>query len=371
MKAEFKHTSIDETDLDSSVKAHPEWFTGAYTSDPRPGKVTYHGPHEVGVHTVHPIQGDDPSRDGVIIVPRAFAAMYTGHDNEDAPYDFEAKRDAVIANVLGKTVVGVETPGYGMYTPGKPDMSLLWNAGRGNLVPHARIQLEAIIAALKEEGIYDPRHERELTLSFIGYSMGNIAVADMFGHLDELIPGARVDRVTAVEPVNDQKFKLFRHNGLVAAIGRETNDENTNRYFAQNARHDLAVAYDREEGAGFATRHPDRTRRQDEVQKRAQLTNGAIGAGMRRAWSPRMKPELARRGNVDVDLIRGDGSEVSRPEPALKTALEFAEVTPRTTVTTLHAREGEPDHHHPFWHSLPMVAVLLDELEARYKESRH
>ena len=370
MKAEFKQKIIGETDIDSSVSTHPEWFVGAHTSDPRPGHVTYHTRHEVGVHTVHPDQGSDPARDGVVVVPRAFAAMYSGHDNEDSPYDFEAKRDAVIANVLGKTVVGVETPGYGMYASGKPNLPLIWNAAKGNLVPHARIQLEAVLAALKKEGIYDPKFERELELGFIGYSMGNIAVADMLGELEAMMPGAQVERLMFVEPVNDQKFGLFGQDGLMAAIGRETNDENTNRYLAQNARHDLAVAYDREESDGFAIRHLERAKRQKEVQDRAALVNGMIGAGMRKAWAPRVKPELARLGDVETDLIRADGSEVSRPKQTVQTALEFAEVTPLTTVTTLHAREGEPVHHHPFWHSLPIAAVLLHELESERASKR-
>jgi|GEM_PF-6452466 len=361
MKAEFTPCTFGESDADTAVMEHPEWFVGAGIGDARPGQLTYHGPQNVGVHIVEPIQGADPQRDGVIIIPRSYEAAYAPDVSTDPRHDLEAKRDAVIANVLGKMVVGVDTPGFGLNPDAKPRAGHILTAVTGSMVPHAKVQLEAIVAALKHADMYNPRVERGLKLELLGYSMGNIAVVDMLSQLDRYVPGSEVANLTLVEAVSDQNFNLIGDKGLLSAIARETNEENTNRYFAQNARNGLAVGYDREED-DFTQHHPDRESRQSVAKSRGSFTNLSIGAGMWRGWASRLAPELAHHNITNVRILRTNGSEVAREAQNNETALYLAEVAPDVSLTTVVPEDGETDHHHTIWQSLPAMAVLLHEL---------
>jgi len=360
MKLEFQKLPFTEKDANDVVDDNLQWFIGAARGDKRPGTLDYFGPQNVGVHIVEPRQGSDPQRDGVIIIPRSYEAAYAPYAGSDPAYDLEAKRDAVIANVLGKTVVGVDTPGFGFNPDASPQIGQILAAATGSMAPHARVQLEAILAALKQAGIYDPKIEKQLRLEFIGYSMGNIAVVDMLGQLDRVVENADVTHATFVEAVNDHAFMPVGHNGLLESIARETNDVNTNRYFDQNARNGLVVGYDRDED-DYTLRHPGREMRQRDAKDRGNATNVSIGTGMAvHGWGSRAKARLARHQVPVVDMIRTNGSEVARPEKNAMTAYELAQVVPDFAMTTVIPGQGEPDHHHPIWQSLPGTATIMD-----------
>lgn len=359
MKLEFQTLPFTEKDADSVVARNPQWFSGAGRGDARPGTLDYFGPQSVGVHIVEPRQGSDPQRDGVIIIPRSYEAAYAPYAGSDPAYDLEAKRDAVIANVLGKTVVGVDTPGFGLNPDAMPRINQTLAGATGSMAPHAKVQLEAILVALKQAGIYDPRVEKQLRLELIGYSMGNIAVIDMLGQLDRLVENPNVTHVTFVEAVNDYGFNPLGHDGLMASIGRETDKTNTDRYFDQNARNGLTVGYDRD-ADDYTRLHPGREMRQREAKERGAATNIAIGAGMARGWRGRAKSQLERYQVPSADMVRTNGSEVARPEKNAMTALELSEVVPDFALTTVIPGTGEPDHHHPIWQSLPGAATIVN-----------
>ncbi len=370
-KPEFRTVTFGESDADTIVRDHPEWFAGAHATDARPGTLDYYGAHHVGVHIVHPEKGNnDPQRDGIVIVPRSYEAMFGPFSGDDTPFDLEAKRDAVIANILNKTVVGVDTPGFGMNPDAKPDYAHMREASvYGSMIPHTYAQLEAIMAALKDQGIYDPNIESMLRMEFVGYSMGNIAVVDMMHQLPEFVPNPEVTGLMMVEPVNDQKFGLIGDKGLLAAIGRETNQPNTDRYFAQNVRNDLPAGYDREAGDNFGDFNPGRRARQEAAKKQGSATNLSIGAGMRKPFAPRLAQQLAAQPAIDVDMVRTNGSEVARREQNARTAVELAQVADRLAATTVLPTEDEPDHHHPIWQSLPGTAAIVSDRAAR-RQSR-
>lgn len=368
-RPEFRTVIFGESDADAIVRDHPEWFTGARATDARPGTLDYYGSHHVGVHIVHPNNGEnDPQRDGIVVVPRSYEAMFGPFSGDDTPFDLEAKRDAVIANILNKTVVGVDTPGFGMNPDAKPDYVYMREAGiYGSMIPHTYAQLEAILAALKDQGIYDPHVETTLRMSFVGYSMGNIAVVDMMHQLPELIPNPEVTGLMMIEPVNDQKFGLIGDKGLLAAIGRETNQTNTDRYFAQNVRNDLPAGYDREAGDDFKDFNPGRRARQEAAKKVGSATNLSIGAGMRKPIAPRLAYQLSQQPPIPVDMVRTNGSEVARREQNAKTATVLAQVADTLAATTILPQVGEPDHHHPIWQSLPGTAAIISDRATRHQ----
>ena len=362
MKLEYTRSSFSKEDADRTVMDHPEWFLGAGAEEERPGTLDYYGPQHVGVHIVAPLQaGADPERDGVILIPRSYEATY----GIDGRADLEGKRDAVIANVLGKFVIGYDTPGFGM----NPDAEqrtgqILTAALSGSMRPHAKAQLEAIVAAMKREGIYDEKREKQLQLEFIGYSMANIAVVDTLGQLGKFMPGAKVTGITLAEAVNDKSMGLPT---LLGAIGRETNEVNTNRYFEDDRRHGLAVGYDRQT-YDVTQYNQARLLEQKAAKKRGNVTNVSIGAGMRKPWEPRLTRELSRPDYSEtiVRMLRTNGSEVAREDQNRQTALDLSSTgVSGVRMHTVFPGEGEPDHHHPFWQSLPMVAAMLYELDER------
>lgn len=362
MKAEFSRLVFGEHDADETVAAHPEWFIGAHQRDPRPGHIDYYGPQYVGVHIVEPAQGSDPVEDGVVVVPRSYQDTFA--PLSEGEFDHDAKRDQVIANVLGKIVVGVDTPGFGMNPDARSNIQQMVYAVTGSMAPHSLAQMAAIRDALKQRGIYDPALDHILNMQFIGYSMGNIAITDMQQHLSILGDGVKVEGLSFVEAVNDQNHALLGAEGLLPAIGREMSDEVMNRYLTQNERHDLSGRYDREVG-----NHVARDAARDGLMKSAishgMAANLSIGAGMWRGWAPRLVGELRgpQYSGTKIRLLRTNGSHVARQQQNAHTTVQLAEAGLDTHMYTVYPAEGEPDHRHPFWQSLPMTAALLHEIQ--------
>lgn len=360
MKAEFSKLTFSEQDADKTVAAHPDWFVGAHMGDERTGHLDYYGRQQIGVHIATPTSGAGVEK-GIVIIPRSYQDAFA--PAEHGRFDLETKRDQVIANVLGKVVVGVDTPGFGLNPDVKRNSLQIGASLTGSMAPHSRAQLEAIRDALKQQGLYDAETDKQLLLELIGYSMGNIAVTDMLAQTSILGKDVRLAQLTHVEAVNDQTHGLLGRDGLLPAIGREMSDDVMNRYLAQNARNGLGNRYDRMVD-DYSQRDIDRDERMRRAIGLGNLTNLPIGAGMWRGWAPRLIDELKRPtySGTKIRLLRTNGSQVARERQNTETTLQIADLGLDSAMYTVHPGENEVDHRHPIWQSLPATAALIHEV---------
>ena len=365
MSLETSLTINNET-ADSAVVCLPDVFKSSKVGSDHTSELRYFTAQNVGVNISRPEAGTNtPQVNDYIIVPRSYEATYGSKRGAD----IEAARDQVIANMTGRTVIGVDTPGFGIKPDARKSFRQIVSAVfTGRMKRHARVQIEAVKQAMEVAGI--DVNDRDIRLHLLGYSMGNIAVTDMLGEIEDQMPSARVETITMVEDVSDQKFRLLGKKGLLAAIGRETSDSNVNRYLKENADNSLIVAYDRDQ-TDYTSYDDSRKAEQDRAKKRGLLTNLALGIGMRRGSTKRLMRELkkARYSETKIQMFRTSGSEVARKNENQKTLEQIAVTHFDTSLTTIETGDNDTEHHHPIWQSLPMVAAIiyeLNSLETRY-----
>jgi len=275
------------------------------------------------------VKGEGPT----VIVPRAFHA----HELDG----FEDQRDTVLAVALGARVVGIDTPGVGLWTDPKTTLAHKVAAIRGSMQWHTASQM----AVIREIIQYDDQEP----LSFIGFSMGAWAVAEMV-----CLPDApKIGRIDLVEAVNDQPWRLLGKNGLKAKMGSE--DQVTNHYLSQNVPL-FNQPYDRNPN--------DYTR----VAKHVPLARESLmlGYGMRKPFAPVLTYGVEKDnvyktsglGEAPIHFWRADGSGVARDEANKKTVEAISRFNKEARLTVLQHVLPAFCHRHPMWHSMPTVAVL-------------
>lgn len=351
----MKERLLSSSDISANAVAGlPEVFASSKAGHERPGSLEYYTDQNIGVHIAQP-ETQEVKAGEYIIVPRSYEAAY----GTEGGADLEAARDQVIANMTGKTVIGVDTPGFGMNKTAKRSFrQIVAGAFRGSMKRHAKKQIEAVKLALEAHGLQPD--DEGVRLSLLGYSMGNIAVVDALGEIDRQLPRATIESIDMVESVSDQRFALLGKAGLLSAIGRETNSENVERYLDENARAGLKVSYDRR-ADNPSEFHAERKAEQDKAKQRGMLANLALGLGMRRGYRDRLTRELSadKYGTTKVRLFRANASEVAREEANTATYEALAAVHPDVSMLTIDNPEDEAAHHHPVWQSLPAVATIM------------
>ncbi len=237
---------------------------------------------------------------------------------------FELQRFQLIARTLRARLVIAETPGLGAVgsrlLPGERRALVA-----GDFGPVATRMFAAAVAELDGES--------DLTLSFLGYSMGASIVTTMMKNA--AAQGWAVNSLVLVEPVTLQKWKILP---LIAAASREARW--TAEYLATNNAVDGALApWHQRAGVRPATR-----RRLDLLVLGAAIRRGALTGDLHTVVPPRQ-----------VIIVRGDRSELSRARSqATLTALRE-----RGVVTAELSVPG----HHAFWHSLPAVQDMARRLK--------
>lgn len=357
MSAETRSITITDETVRSAVEDLPEVFASSKISHDSTNRLGYFTDQNVGVSISRPERETD-TPDDFILVPRSYEATY----ETDKRAGLESARDQVIANMTGKTVIGVDTPGFGINPDAKRSFRQILSAAfTGKMKRHARVQIEAVKQAMEAAGI--DVEDRDVRLHLLGYSMGAIAVVDMLGEIEDQMPTAKVESISMIEDVSGQKFRLLGKQGLLAAIGRETNETNVNRYLKDNADHGLKVAYDRNQ-TDYVQNDEARKAEQDKAKKRGLVTNLALGIGMRRGSTKRLTRELLkdRYNKTKIRLFRTSGSEVAREDANLKTLEQIAATHPDVSLTTIDTGDADSKHHHPIWQSAPAVAAIMYEL---------
>ena len=355
-----KTETISLKNTSNIVERRPEVFVSSDANRETMGKLEYFTDKNIGVFTTSPEEGTtEPKSNEYLVVPLSYEALF----GTDATSDLESKRLQVIANMTGKTVVGVETPGFGMGDKSSSKAKLLGaslhSAAFGGMKKQAQWQVDAIKEAASKNNETLKLDSKDAKVSFFGYSMGNMATTDMLKPFSTAFPDAEVDTLYMLEGVSDQDFSLLGKDGLLQSIGRETNEENVKRYLKDNQEDGLTVSYDRDP----KTLEFDNERKEelDKAKKAGMLGNLALGLAMRKGYSDKLTETLKdeKYRDTEIRMFRTDGSEVAREEANAKTANQLKDVT-NITRYTIESADDEPEHHHPIWQSLPAVAVLLE-----------
>ena len=330
---------------------HPEVFKGAHHQEPDLGVTGI--AHNVGVHIAKP-QGEALD-DVAIIAPRSYEAMLDSFYMQGR-YGVEASRDQVLANTTGRTVIGVDTPGFAV-NPGVSMSALqMFQGARGNLKPIAEAQLRAILE-------FTQAHQVSLDrIHMLGYSMAAAAVVGMTEVLPEMLPKTQIADITLFEPANDYGRAMFGDQGLQAHIQRETNADNTLRYLRLSvAERDnaLKISFDRDPENEDLALDPERQAIFAAAQKRGQMGNVALGFGLRVGFTTKKKKWYHTQDSAVTPpfrIIRTDGSEIARLQANQKTVESIGEYTQSRLITISNP---EHPHHHPIWQSLGAVASIF------------
>lgn len=274
-----------------------------------------------------------------VIIPRGYQA-FEGDG-------FEDQRDRVLAAILGARVIGIDTPGVSLYTDSAASIQQRYEAVRGRMRRQAASQLAAAMEVIDYKGE---------TLDFVGHSLGTWSVAEMVSLPGSTLPVPfKIGRIDLIEAVNDQSWSLIGKDGLLRRIGAE--DEATDRYLADNVPYNFKQPFDRD--------YPDYTAKNSENKLPLRLQSLLLGYGMRKPFAPILSAALqADRGekvsglsDAPLHFWRGNGSRVARPDANQATIEELARYTREVRLTTLANPANTELHRHPFWHSMPAVAI--------------
>lgn len=354
---------LSDKDIATFQRSHPLLFEGAYDGQADLGTSVV--VNNLGVHIARP--NSPPVDDSVIVIPRSYEACEEGF-YKSGRFGVEAARDQVIANTMARTVVGIDTPGFGLYdSVSITSRQMFDSAIKGGMRSVAQQQLEAL-AEVSDE------HDIPLSkIRLMGYSMGAASVAAMLPNIDTVLANSSITDLTLVEPANDQNrqglfglssyFALFGNNGLLAEIARETDEEKLLRYLSLSRLDNLKVSFDRSAESDTMAFDPIRRSIFLKAQKRSLIGNGTLGAGLRKGFAPEVVDWYRQQDSANkppFTIIRMDGSEIGREVANLKTAQLVGEYAPARFITV---RNTEQPHHHTFWQSLGGVAALFYTLE--------
>ena len=147
-----KTETISLKNTSNIVERRPEVFVSSDANRETMGKLEYFTDKNIGVFTTSPEEGTtEPKSNEYLVVPLSYEALF----GTDATSDLESKRLQVIANMTGKTVVGVETPGFGMGDKSSSKAKLLGaslhSAAFGGMKKQAQWQVDAIKEAASKK----------------------------------------------------------------------------------------------------------------------------------------------------------------------------------------------------------------------------
>lgn len=333
--AETKTFVLDSKDVELTEPEHKAELTIA----------EYEG-QNIGVAVVDAREKniDDEPEGRTILWPQSF----------DARLDrFEMQRMEVIAQTLNARVVAVEAPGVGGDGAKSTFAQKYDLAKRGSFDKVAHAQL----GAMKEVVEFEDDEDIEMLLYSQGAAQGAAMIEQLANEAHNL--KIKVPRVAIIEAVNDHDWKLLGKDGLLAKIGQETNRENVDRYLKENDAYDFLVP------------PTDRTEEGEKKVKKLNLkqtlSRAAFGLALRKGFISKfeetIKESTSKLGIKKIDFIRANGSEVARKKENEETVRRLKLVIPLAEValTEVVASPGEPDHHHPFVHSMSSIKELVED----------
>lgn len=286
--------------------------------------------------------GREKDGDPKIIAPRAYQGF-----SEDP---FEQQRDKALAVGMKALVIGVDTPGVGLgRIRSRSTFGQKLGAWRGDASSIADSQLFAV---RKATGLDYEEPARLLT-----YSMPNWFLS---GYINSSF-APNIERFDAVELVNDQSWNLIGEDGLPKAMAAE--DKFTDYYLEQNSHYPgLLQPYDRDP-ANF--RNKARGKRLP-----FRLQSLMLGKGMTKPFaydlvdaikSSEARGEVPSVRDAQVHIWRGEDSGAARHSANRQTVEQLRRVHPNVELTIIKDASGAPMHH-PFWHSVPSVAILASAM---------
>ncbi|MGD7708158.1 alpha/beta fold hydrolase [Microlunatus sp. Y2014] len=232
---------------------------------------------------------------------------------------FEVQRFQMLADLLGRPVVALDTPGWSMGQAALP-RRVREQLSTGGFAWLARLQADALCGA----------HPRscEQRPSVLGYSLGASSGSALAVELADR--SAELRGLTLVEPVALQRQNL-------AELGwRNVSDaRHSGRYAAQSKGIDWAVAPT-----------PPRTV--------PRIGLGHMVWAISRGGLPATLSTLPRE--VPIELISGGASSLSPPDRVAELARDLRK-DGHTVATHL-----VPDAHHALWNSLPHVAAVAKHI---------
>ncbi len=294
------------------------------------------GAKGLGVTVTDGREGNDGP---TLIVPRAFQAFV-----EDP---FEQQRDKAIAVAMKAKVIGVDTPGVGL--------SRIKSRSR---LAHKRGALRGDMDAIVDSQLFAVRKAAGINYEdptrFLTYSMPNQTLPAIIRSPFAI----NIERIDAVEVVNDDRWGL---RALSGAIGAE--EKFTNYYLEQNATYPgLVQPYDRDS--------KDFKKKAHGRKLPFRLESALLGIGMTEPFGYELKDAIEAseaRGNIpsikeaQFHVWRTWDSGVARRLENRATVERLRRVHPNVEMTALRDATGAPMHH-PFWHSVPSVAILASAM---------
>lgn len=281
----------------------------------------------------------ESDNDPTVIAQRAFQAFV-----EDP---FEQQRDKVIAVKMNARVIGVDTPGVGLSRiKSRSRLAHKVGALKGDMDTIVDSQLFAVRQAA---GINYEDPTRFLTYSMPNQTLPAIIRSPL---------AINIERIDAVEMVNDDRWSL---RALLKAIGAE--DKFMDYYLGQNADYpDLIQPYDRD---------PEDFKKKVRGHKLpSRLESALLGIGMAEPFGYDLRDAIDQskaKGNVpsvkdaQLHVWRAQDSGVARHLENRATVERLRRVHPNVEMTVLRDATGAPMHH-PFWHSVPNVAILASAM---------